>query len=57
MTSPTHCEDFHAAADDPFWDDVWYWTTPREACIDGRTDVQCVGFDRWLDAWLEIKGG
>jgi putative spermidine/putrescine transport system substrate-binding protein len=57
MTSPAHCEQFHAAADDPFWDDVWYWTTPREECIDGRTDVQCVGFDRWLDAWLEIKGG
>jgi putative spermidine/putrescine transport system substrate-binding protein len=57
MQSPTFCDDFHAAPDDPFWGDVHYWTTPREECIDGRTDVQCVGFDEWLDAWLEIKGG
>jgi putative spermidine/putrescine transport system substrate-binding protein len=57
MQSPTFCDEFHAAPDDPFWDDVWYWTTPREQCVDLRTDVQCVGFDRWLDAWLEIKGG
>jgi putative spermidine/putrescine transport system substrate-binding protein len=53
---PGHCDAFHAAGGDPFWNDVWYWTTPREECLDGRTDVQCVGFDRWLDAWLEIKG-
>jgi putative spermidine/putrescine transport system substrate-binding protein len=55
-TDPGHCDTFHAAAGDPFWNDVWYWTTPREACLDDRTDVQCVGFDRWLDAWLEIRG-
>jgi len=55
--NPGHCDEFHAAAGDPFWEDVWYWTTPREECLDGRTDVQCVGFDAWLDAWLEIKGG
>jgi putative spermidine/putrescine transport system substrate-binding protein len=53
---PAHCDVYHARAGDPFWSDVWYWTTPRDECIDGRTDVKCVGFDRWLDAWLEIKG-
>jgi putative spermidine/putrescine transport system substrate-binding protein len=56
-TVETHCADYHALAGDEFWNDVWYWTTPREQCLDGRTDVTCVGFDRWLDAWIEIKGG
>ena len=57
MIDPGFCDQFHAAAGDPWWDDVHYWTTPREECLDGRTDVQCVGFDEWLDAWIEIKGG
>jgi putative spermidine/putrescine transport system substrate-binding protein len=57
MIDATFCDQFHAGADDAWWDDVYYWTTPREECLDGRTDVQCVGFDKWLDAWIEIKGG
>ncbi len=50
-----HCDTFHAA-DDAFWKDVWYWQTPEVACVDGRTDVKCVGFDDWIKAWTEIKG-
>jgi putative spermidine/putrescine transport system substrate-binding protein len=26
------------------------------ACVDGRTDVKCKGFDDWINAWTEIKG-
>jgi putative spermidine/putrescine transport system substrate-binding protein len=52
---PEHCTIFHA--DDPaFWEDVWYWQTPTEDCVDGRTDVKCKGFDEWIKAWTEIKG-
>jgi putative spermidine/putrescine transport system substrate-binding protein len=52
---PEHCTIFHA--DDPdFWKDVWYWQTPTEDCVDGRTDVKCKGFDEWIKAWTEIKG-
>ena len=28
-----------------FWDNVYYWTTPVENCVDGRTDVKCVAYD------------
>ncbi len=52
---PEHCTIFHAD-DDAFWEDVWYWQTPTEECVDGRTDVKCKGFDDWIKAWTEIKG-
>jgi putative spermidine/putrescine transport system substrate-binding protein len=51
----SHCDTFHAS-DDAFWADVWYWQTPEVTCVDGRTDVKCVGFDEWIKAWSEIKG-
>jgi putative spermidine/putrescine transport system substrate-binding protein len=56
IADPTHCDTYHAREDDEFWDDVYYWTTPRTQCVDGRMDVECVGFDRWIEAWTEIKG-
>jgi putative spermidine/putrescine transport system substrate-binding protein len=49
------CDTFHAS-DDAYWTNVWYWTTPEEKCLDGRTDVKCKGFDAWIKAWTEIKG-
>jgi putative spermidine/putrescine transport system substrate-binding protein len=52
---PNHCANYHAN-DDAFWKDVWYWQTPEVACVDGRTDVKCKGFDDWVKAWTEIKG-
>jgi putative spermidine/putrescine transport system substrate-binding protein len=54
-TMADHCAVFHAN-DDAFWKDVWYWQTPGVACVDGRTDVKCKGFDDWVKAWTEIKG-
>lgn len=53
-SNPDHCAVFHAEEDE-YWQDVWYWTTPTETCIDGRTDVKCKGFDAWVEAWTEIK--
>jgi putative spermidine/putrescine transport system substrate-binding protein len=54
-SDPNHCATYHAS-DDAFWQDVWYWQTPEVKCVDGRTDVQCKGFDDWVKAWTEIKG-
>lgn len=54
--NPNHCAIFHAEEDD-FWKDVWYWTTPTERCLDGRTDVKCKGFDEWVKAWTSIRSG
>jgi putative spermidine/putrescine transport system substrate-binding protein len=50
-----HCEEFHAT-DEEYFDQVWYWTTPIEQCVDGRTDVQCTNFQQWTQAWLTVKG-
>jgi putative spermidine/putrescine transport system substrate-binding protein len=49
-----HCTQFHA--EDPgYWDDVWYWTTPTETCLDGRTDAKCIGYDEWVKAWSALR--
>jgi len=49
-----HCTTFHAAEDD-YWKDVWYWTTATEACLDGRTDVKCVPYTEWVNAWNTLR--
>jgi putative spermidine/putrescine transport system substrate-binding protein len=49
------CEAFNAG-DEEFASQIWYWTTPIAECIDGRTDVECVDFAQWTEAWAEIKG-
>jgi putative spermidine/putrescine transport system substrate-binding protein len=50
-----HCDTFHAD-DETYFDQVWYWTTPIEQCLDGRTDVKCKNYSEWTTAWQEIKG-
>jgi putative spermidine/putrescine transport system substrate-binding protein len=55
IEDPTFCETYHAG-DEEFADQIWYWTTPIEDCLDGRTDVQCTDYGRWTQAWTEVKG-
>ncbi|MFJ6568519.1 ABC transporter substrate-binding protein [Streptomyces sp. NPDC091292] len=50
-----HCTTFHAA-DEPYWKQVHFWTTPIAQCVDGRTDTTCVPYAKWVQAWTEIKG-
>ncbi|MGO3650276.1 ABC transporter substrate-binding protein, partial [Agrococcus casei] len=50
-----HCDLFHAT-DEEYFSNVWFWTTPIEQCIDGRTDVTCTNFQQWTDAWLTVRG-
>ncbi|MBC9927916.1 MULTISPECIES: extracellular solute-binding protein [unclassified Leucobacter] len=50
-----HCETFNAT-DEEYFKKVWFWTTPIEQCIDGRTDVKCTNFQQWTDAWVTVKG-
>ena len=47
---PNHCKTFHAEETD-YWAKVYYWNTPTEKCLDGRTDVKCVPYDDWVKAW------
>ncbi len=49
------CKTFHAA-DQAYSDNIWYWTTPTSSCLDGRTNVKCVPYPQWTQAWTEIKG-
>ena len=52
--NPDHCAIFHADSED-YWKDVYYWNTPTEACLDGRTDVKCVPYSEWTKAWSELR--
>jgi putative spermidine/putrescine transport system substrate-binding protein len=54
--NPDHCDIFHAE-DTEYWKDVWYWTTPTETCLDGRTDVKCMDFAKWVEGWTEVRAG
>lgn len=49
------CEAYHAG-DAAYASKIWYWTTPIAQCVDGRTDVTCVDYAKWTEAWSEIKG-
>ena len=49
-----HCAVFHAQETD-FWKNVYYWTTPVENCVDGRTDARCVPYDEWVRTWSELR--
>ena len=49
------CEAYHAG-DEDYASQIWYWTTPIAECVDGRTDVECVDYSKWTEAWSEIKG-
>lgn len=49
------CATYHAD-DEGYWKRVAFWNTPIEQCLDGRTDVKCVPYAKWVRAWTEIKG-
>ncbi|MEO6791988.1 MAG: extracellular solute-binding protein, partial [Ornithinibacter sp.] len=51
---PNHCTIYHAE-DEDYFSKVYYWTTPIEACLDGRTDVKCTDYAAWTKAWTEVR--
>ncbi len=55
LTSEGFCDAYHAG-DEAYAENIWYWTTPIEQCLDGRTDVTCTTYQEWTQAWTEIKG-
>jgi putative spermidine/putrescine transport system substrate-binding protein len=54
-TDKNFCNEYYAA-DAAYWKNVYYWNTPISQCLDGRTDVKCVDYAQWTQAWTEIKG-
>jgi putative spermidine/putrescine transport system substrate-binding protein len=55
-TDPKHCDVYHAN-DAAYFDKIWFWATPQAACLDGRTNVQCVPYNDWTKAWSDIRNG
>jgi putative spermidine/putrescine transport system substrate-binding protein len=53
-TDKNHCNVFHAA-DENYFKQIWFWTTPQTQCLDGRTDTKCVGYADWVTAWNDLK--
>ena len=51
----SHCQTYHSG-DEAYANQIWYWTTPVEKCVDGRTDAKCTDYSAWTKAWTEIKG-
>ncbi len=54
-TDKSFCDTFHAA-DETFFDQIWYWNTPITQCLDGRKNVTCKDYGAWTTAWQQIKG-
>jgi putative spermidine/putrescine transport system substrate-binding protein len=54
-TDKTFCTTYHVN-DAAYAKQIWYWTTPITQCLDGRTDVKCVDYSKWTQAWTSIKG-
>jgi putative spermidine/putrescine transport system substrate-binding protein len=53
--SPGHCELTHAS-DEPYWNDIWYWSTARADCADTDAATTCVAYDKWVEAWTTLRG-
>ncbi len=49
------CATYHAG-DSAYYKRVWFWTTPIPQCVDGRKNVACVPYAKWVQAWTSIKG-
>jgi putative spermidine/putrescine transport system substrate-binding protein len=49
------CADYHAG-DSAYYQQVKFWTTPIPQCVDGRRNVTCVPYAKWVQAWTAIKG-
>jgi putative spermidine/putrescine transport system substrate-binding protein len=49
-----HCKLYHAEETN-YWSDVYYWKTPTEQCLDGRTDVKCLPYAEWVKAWSSFR--
>ena len=53
--SPGHCATFHAT-DEAYFENVWYWETPREDCGDADAATTCKTQDDWVAAWTALRG-
>ncbi|MFM8629444.1 MAG: spermidine/putrescine ABC transporter substrate-binding protein, partial [Candidatus Limnocylindrus sp.] len=53
--APGHCELTHAS-NEAYWENIWYWATPREDCDDADPATTCKTQDDWVEAWTTLRG-
>ncbi len=47
--------DIFKATDEKFAEQIHYWTTPQQICVDGSGD-NCTSYQQWVDKWQQLKG-
>jgi putative spermidine/putrescine transport system substrate-binding protein len=52
--SPDSCKQYHADAPASYFDSIKFWKTPSADC--GNGEQNCMDYNRWQQAWTEIKG-
>ncbi|MGN8197238.1 ABC transporter substrate-binding protein [Salinisphaera sp. RV14] len=48
------CHKFHLDAPSSYFDQIYFWKTPRTQCADGQHD--CTSYRDWQRAWQRVKG-
>ncbi len=44
---PATASSFHAT-DEAYFDNIWFWSTPRDDCDDDDDGTTCKDFDDWI---------
>jgi putative spermidine/putrescine transport system substrate-binding protein len=52
--SPGSCKQYHADAPASYFNQIKFWKTPVADC--GNGDNDCMDYNKWQQAWTEIKG-
>jgi len=52
--SPGSCKQYHADAPTSYFNQIKFWKTPTADCGDGKNE--CMDYNKWQQAWTEIKG-
>ena len=53
-TDKAFCDIFKAT-DEKFAEQIHYWTTPQQKCVDGSGN-NCTSYQDWVDKWQQLKG-
>ena len=52
--SPGSCKQYHADADESYFNQIKFWKTPTTDC--GNGDNDCMDYTKWQQAWTQIRG-
>jgi putative spermidine/putrescine transport system substrate-binding protein len=52
--SPGSCKQYHADAPESYFNQIKFWKTPVADCGNGENN--CMDYNKWQQAWTEIRG-